>query len=72
MLEVLLAWPARNRSRVPYEVFTHPDVFGREQEAIFRGSPLQALLVKADVDKALVKSAFDTLLFDIARRRKTY
>ena len=30
-------WPVRDGSRVPYAVFTRPEIFDREQERIFRG-----------------------------------
>ena len=33
----LIDWPTRDGSRVPYGVFTRPEVFNREQERIFRG-----------------------------------
>ena len=35
--EVSLRWPAEGVSRVPYQVFTDPDLYACEQERIFRG-----------------------------------
>ena len=35
--EVSLRWPEQGVSRVPYQVFTDPDLYACEQERIFRG-----------------------------------
>jgi len=35
--EVSLQWPQQGVSRVPYQVFTDPDLYACEQERIFRG-----------------------------------
>lgn len=36
-LDHLIAWPDTEQMQVPYQVFTDPGIFDREQERIFRG-----------------------------------
>ena len=45
----LISWPSKDGSRVPFEVFTRPDVFAREQEAIFRGPVWNFLGLDAEI-----------------------
>ena len=40
---------ARDGSRVPFEIFTRPDVFAREQEAIFRGPVWNYVALEAEL-----------------------
>ena len=42
-------WPRDDFSRVPYEVFTQPEIFAREQERIFRGPIWCYLALEAEV-----------------------
>ena len=44
-----IAWPSRDGSRVPFEVFTRADVFAREQEAIFRGPVWNYVALEAEL-----------------------
>jgi anthranilate 1,2-dioxygenase large subunit len=44
-----IAWPSRDGSRVPFEVFTRADVFAREQEAIFRGPVWNYVALEAEI-----------------------
>jgi anthranilate 1,2-dioxygenase large subunit len=44
-----LTWPARDFSRVPYEVFFNPNVYDREQEKLFRGPVWCYLGLEAEV-----------------------
>jgi anthranilate 1,2-dioxygenase large subunit len=45
----LIAWPVRDGSRVPFDVFTRADVFAREQEAIFRGPVWNYVALEAEL-----------------------
>jgi len=44
-----IAWPSRDGSSVPFEVFTRADVFAREQEAIFRGPVWNYVALEAEL-----------------------
>lgn len=45
----LIAWPVRDGSRVPFDVFTRADVFACEQEAIFRGPVWNYVALEAEL-----------------------
>ncbi|MCK9512171.1 MAG: Rieske 2Fe-2S domain-containing protein [Pigmentiphaga sp.] len=45
----LLAWPAEGYTRAPYRIYVDPDVYAREQEAIFRGSSWHYLGLEAEI-----------------------
>jgi anthranilate 1,2-dioxygenase large subunit len=47
-----IAWPVSDGSRVPFEVFTRPDVFEREQERIFRGPVWNYVALEAEIPRA--------------------
>ena len=44
-----LTWPAQDFSRVPYGVFTDPDVFEMEQERIWKGDVWNYLALDAEI-----------------------
>jgi len=46
-----LQWPSEDGTRVPYRVFTDPEVFEREQERIFRGPYWSFLGLEAEIPK---------------------
>ena len=48
-VETDLTWPAADFSRVPYRVFTDPDVFESEQERIWKGPVWNYLALEAEV-----------------------
>ena len=44
-----LTWPAQDFGRVPYGVFTDPDVFEMEQERIWKGDVWNYLALDAEI-----------------------
>lgn len=44
-----LAWPAEGVTRVPYQVFSDPDIYALEQEKIFRGPVWHYLCLEAEI-----------------------
>lgn len=47
--EPLLQWPAQGVSRVPYQVFTDPELYAHEQERIFRGDAWHWVGLEAEI-----------------------
>ena len=47
-----LAWPEGGVARVPFRVFSDPEIYALEQERIFRGPVWVFLCMEADVAKA--------------------
>src|SRR5262245_57728909 len=45
-------WPAEGVSRIPYWVYTDPDVYEREQERIFRGPSWSYVALAAELPRA--------------------
>ncbi len=45
-------WPAADFSRVPYEVFTAPEIYAREQERIFRGNVWNYLCMEIEIPQS--------------------
>jgi len=44
-----LTWPAADFSRIPYPVFYDPQVFGREQQRLYRGPVWNYLALEAEI-----------------------
>lgn len=42
-------WPRADATRVPFEVYTRPDIYEREQELIFRGPTWNYLALEAEI-----------------------
>ncbi len=54
-----LSWPAADYSRVPYRVFTDPEIYQREQASIFRGPTWSYLGLDAEIpDSGDFKTSF--------------
>jgi anthranilate 1,2-dioxygenase large subunit/terephthalate 1,2-dioxygenase oxygenase component alpha subunit len=51
-LEQRVAWPAEGVARAPYVVFSDPDVYAREQQAIFRGAAWHFLGLEIELPEA--------------------
>ena len=49
---IRLDWPAAGVSRVPYRVYTDPDLYGLEQQRIFRGPAWNFLGLAVQVPNA--------------------
>ena len=51
-LNVTPAWPAEGLTRVPYWIFTRPEVHDLEQERIFRGPTWSYVAMEAEIPRA--------------------
>lgn len=49
--EPLISWPAEGVSRVPFQVFSDPEVYKLEQQRIFRGPVWNYLCLEVEVSK---------------------
>lgn len=47
----LLSWPVEGVARVPFQVFSDPEVYAREQERIFRGPVWNYLCLEIEIAK---------------------
>ena len=44
-------WPSRTLSRIPFGIFTDPEVYRLEQEKIFQGQTWSYLCLEAEIPK---------------------
>ena len=42
-------WPRHDYSRIPYRLYHDPELYAREQEAIFRGPTWSYLVLDAEI-----------------------
>ena len=47
--EFSLAWPRDEFSRVPYQVYTDPEIYAREQELLFQGPTWNFLALECEI-----------------------
>ena len=47
-----LTWPTSDNTRVPYAVYTDPQIYAREQERIFRGPTWNYVALEAEIPRA--------------------
>ncbi len=58
-----ISWPTTDFTRIPYAVYTDPDVYAREQERIFRGPTWSYLGLSLEIPEPgdyIVSSIGDT------------